>query len=271
MQLRALIGLRGRMSPAMAWSGLALAVVLAFLIIGELASAIAPNPSGPALSSFATTSNGVAAWAELLQRDGHAVSPLRKPLASVRLPVDGTLVILGGQPLLSTADRRAVARFVAAGGWLITAGHRARRIPGAQGRVIRLGSPAFLENRELARGSNAFRALRIAGPPSRPVLFDEVVHGYGPAIGLSALPGRWWFGIALLSVALAAWALSCALRLGGSDPVADAQAGARTAYVEAMAQALVRAKGAGELARRAEAVAAAEANFQKDSMKAGVG
>jgi hypothetical protein len=262
---------RRRVSPAVAWSGLALGVVLAFVLIGAAVSAVAPTPSGPTLSSYATTPTGLAAWATLLERDGHAVSQIRRPLASVRLPADGTLVILGGTPVLSVADRRAVTRFVAAGGRLVTADPRLGRSAGPGGRVVGLADPAFLENGALGRGGNAFRALRIAGPPSRPVFFDEVVHGYGPAIGLAALPRRWWFGIVLLVLALAAWALSRAVRLGGSDPVAPPQAGPRTAYVEAMAQTLVRTNPADQLALRVEAVASAEANFQRDSVKMGVG
>jgi hypothetical protein len=173
--------------------------------------------------------------------------------------------------VLSAADGRAVARFVDAGGWLVTASAGTAPAPGAQGRVIGIDDPAFLENRELARGGNAFRALQLAGPPSRPVFFDEDVHGYGPAIGLAALPVRWWFGIVLLALALAAWALSRAVRLGGSDPVAPLQAGPRTAYVEAIAQALVRTSSADQLALRAKAVALVEADFQKDSVKMGAG
>ncbi len=255
---------RARVPPAVAWSGLALCVVLAFALIGDIVSAIAPTPSGPPLSSYATTPKGLAAWAELLERDGHTVSQIRTPLASARLPAEGTLVILGGgTPVLSAAGSGAVARFVAGGGWLVISGPRIQRVPSAKGRVIGVGDPAFLQNGKLDHGNNAFRALRIAGPPSRPVLFDEVVHGYGPAIGLAALPSRWWFAIVLLALALCAWGLSRAVRLGGSDPVAATVARPRTAYVDAMAQTLVRTNGSSELALRARAVATVEENFQE--------
>ena len=254
---------RLRLSPRLAWSALALSVLLAFAVIGALFAAFAPTPSGPALSSYATTPDGLAAWAELLARDGHSVTQLRRPLASTRLPADGTLVILGGSQMLSPADSRALTRFVSAGGWLVTGGTQRPRVGGLRGRVIGLADPGFVENRGLARGANAFRALELAGPPSRPVFFDEAVHGYGPAIGLAALPERWWFAIVLLALALGAWALSRAVRLGGSDPVAAAPAAPRTAYVEAMAQTLVRTGKRGQLALRAQAVTGTEESFRE--------
>jgi hypothetical protein len=128
--------------------------------------------------------------------------------------------------------------------------------------VIGIPDPRFLENDELARGSNASRALAVAGPAMRPVFFDEVIHGYGPAVGLAALPTRWWFALALLALALGAFALSRAMRLGGSDPVAPAPASPRTAYVDAMAEALVRSTSRAELVRRVEDAASLETRFR---------
>ena len=209
--------MRGRVAPGVSWAALAVAVVLAFVVIGIVLSAVAPAPSGPPLSSYATTAKGLAAWAELLERDGHVVRQIQQPLSSVRLPPDSTLVVLGGNPELNAADVRAIARFVRRGGWLVDSAGASDR----GGRVTDLRDPGFLENRELAQAGNAYRALTIAGPPGRPVFFDEVVHGYGPAAGLAALPERWWFAFVLLALAIGAFALSRAVRLGGSDPVLD--------------------------------------------------
>ncbi|HEX3618416.1 MAG TPA: DUF4350 domain-containing protein [Solirubrobacteraceae bacterium] len=254
------------MSPAVGWTALGLAVVLAFALVGVILAAVAPAPSGPALSSYATTAPGLAAWAELLERDGHVVRQIQRPLAAVRLPADGTLIALGGRAL-SMPDARAITDFVQRGGWLVVNGPLGGGGSGTggadvRGRVIALPDPTFLENDRLARGANAFRALAVAGPPSRPVYFDELIHGYGSATGLGALPERWWFAFALLALALAAFSLSRALRLGGSDPVAPAPASPRTAYVDAMAESLVRTTGRDELVRRVEQAASVESRFR---------
>jgi hypothetical protein len=253
---------RGRLTPAVAWSGLAATVVLAFAIIGLILSALAPAPSGPALSSYATTSRGLAAWAQLLERDGHAVHRIQRPLNSVRLPADGTLVVLGGDQTLSPVDGHAIARFVQRGGWLVVDSPADTRAGEVRGRVVGVPDPRFLENDELARGANAYRALAVAGPAARPVFFDELIHGYGPATGLAALPKRWWFAFVLLALALGGFALSRALRLGGSDPVEPARAWPRTAYVEAMAETLVRTASREELVRRVEQAESVEARFR---------
>jgi hypothetical protein len=252
-----------RVTPAVAWSGLGIAVVAAFVLVGVILSALAPAPSGPALSSYATTARGLAGWAQLLQRDGHVVRQIQRPLALVRLPADATLVVVGGDGELTAADGHAIAAFVQRGGWLVVNTTARADAGGVRGRVIGLPDPRFLENDELARGTNAFRALAVAGPPSRPVLFDEVIHGYGPAVGLAALPERWWFAFALLALALGAFALSRAWRLGGSDPVAPPQASPRTAYVDALAEALVRTTDRSELVRRVEEAASVEARFRR--------
>ena len=187
---------------------------------------------------------------------------IQRSLASVRLPADATLVALGDTNQLAAADGRALARFVRRGGWLVVQASSGAHEGGAPGRVIGISNPRFLENDELARGGNAFRALAIVGPPSRPVYFDELIHGYGPATGLSALPERWWFAFALLALALGAFALSRALRLGGSDPVAPASPSPRTAYVEALAESLVRTTSRAELVRRVDEAASIETRFR---------
>jgi Domain of unknown function (DUF4350) len=254
--------LHGRLAPAVLWSGLAVTVVIAFAIIGLILSAVAPAPSGPALSSYATTPSGLAAWAQLLERDGHVVHRIQQPLSSVRLPADGTLVVLGGDQTLSPADGHAIARFVQRGGWLVVDSPADTRAGDVRGRVVGVPGPRFLENDELARGANAYRALAVAGPPTRPVFFDEVIHGYGPATGLAALPERWWFAFALLALALGGFALSRALRLGGSDPVEPPRAWPRKLYVEAMAATLVRTASRDELVRRVEESESVEASFR---------
>ena len=62
-----------------------LAVLVGINVIGALIDALAPSPSGPASSSFATKPEGLAAWAELAERNGIRVRALRDS------PADATL------------------------------------------------------------------------------------------------------------------------------------------------------------------------------------
>lgn len=257
------LSLLRRVSPRVQWAISVAAVILAFAILGIVARAVAPTPSGPPLSSYATTPTGVAAWAELLARDGHPVRRLRRPLASADLPYDATLVLLGGQQNVTPADARALRNFLAGGGRLVLGGAAANGADHVSGDVITVSRPAFLENGGLARGDNALHALKLAGARGRPVLFDEDIHGYGPAIGLAALPTRWWFALVLLAAAFGAWALSRAIRLGGSDPVPPESARPRVAYVQAMARTLIRTENRAKLAERAQAATATESAFRR--------
>lgn len=261
------------------WIGAAAMVVVAFVVIGLLAGELAPSPQGPALSSYATTPDGVAAWAELLARDGHAVGQLRAPLAGASLRADGTLVVLGAQGL-DRADLRAAERFVRAGGWAVLGGGAlGAALPGLLGRPVArapastwtlgagrievLADPAPLENRLLASGSNAWRALQLAGPSSRPVLFDEWIHGFTQATGLAAIPARWWVTLAGLALAGLAWALARGRRLGGADPVDPASAARRSDYVDALALIISRTRDVGELAGGAAPDGRRERDFER--------
>jgi hypothetical protein len=104
-----------------AWTLGAVTVVGAFLLLGLLAEAFAPAPEGPAGSSFATSPAGVAAWAQLLRREGHPVAELRRPLADAALEPSTTLVILDATSLSPEAAAR-LRRFVRAGGRLVIGG-----------------------------------------------------------------------------------------------------------------------------------------------------
>lgn len=79
------------------------------------------GPGGPRSSSYATSGSGLAAVAQLLEDAGHPVRRLRTGLDRADLDPSGTLIVAdlaGGTP----AEADAVARFVAAGGRLVTAG-----------------------------------------------------------------------------------------------------------------------------------------------------
>jgi len=250
------------------WLGAAAMVISAFIVLGLIAGALFPTPEGPALSSFSTTPDGVAAWATLLQRDGHSVSQLRDPIATTRLAPATTLVVLASAPL-SSADESGLTRFVDSGGRLIVGGAAARSywqtltagnapLPvgtsshslGA-GDVVLLDNASSLENRDLATGDHAQLALQLAGSPNRPVTFLESIHGFGPATGLAAFPQRWWVAIVLLAIAGGAFLLARAQRLGGADPLPAITPSVRGAYIDAMAVTLSRTKQRGDLAKLA--------------------
>ena len=80
-------------------------------------------PGGPTSSSYATGDDGLAAYAELLARRGHAVDRLRVALDEAPLDPGATLVLADPQPL-TALEAQAVAGFVAAGGRLVAAGSR---------------------------------------------------------------------------------------------------------------------------------------------------
>jgi hypothetical protein len=108
------------------------------------------------------------------------------------------------------------------------------------GRASLLADTSPLQNAGLAQADNAELGLNLAGPPGRPVVFEEAVHGYGQATGLAALPARWkWALLGLLLAALAAVAARFR-RLGPAQPAAAAAPPPRRAHVEAIARALAR-------------------------------
>jgi hypothetical protein len=241
----------------MGWTGAVVTVLATFLMLGLLADAFAPAPQGPPLSSLSTTPRGVAAWASLLERAGHAVSQVRSPIADATLRPGTTLVVLAPAPL-SAADSARLDRFVISGGRLVIGGSGARTYSPprdlgraalvatpqtspatlAAGRALRLAGTASLENRELATADNAEFSLRLAGAAHRPVMFAEAIHGFGPASGLAAFPRRWWVAIALLSLAAGTFVLARGRRLGGPDPLPARPPSPRTAYLAAMAATL---------------------------------
>jgi hypothetical protein len=146
-------------------------------------------------------------------------------VAEVRAPRGGELDPLGpAEPILGAAGVFAAVQDV------------------GRGRVVVLADPSPLQNRALATADNAAFGLRIAGPPERPVAFLETVHGYG-ATGLAALPGSAKAALALLVLALVAFAWSHARRIGPAErEEADELAPARALYVDALAGTLERSR-----------------------------
>ena len=118
-----------------------------------------------------------------------------------------------------------------------------------RGRALLLADASPLQNRGLGAADNAAFGLAAAGPPSRPVIFLESVHGYGAATGLAALPAAARWALAGLLLAALAFAWSRARRIGPPEDEEEPLPPPRADYVDAIAGALVRTRRPGEVAR----------------------
>lgn len=92
--------------------------LLGLVALLEGIGALLPGPSGPRSSSYATATNGAAAYAELLQRTGHSISRLRGRLDTTPLDPSTTLVVLDPDVIVAP-EAAALKRFVTAGGRLV--------------------------------------------------------------------------------------------------------------------------------------------------------
>jgi len=97
------------------------AFVLLFIAASVVIDRLAPTPSGPRGSSYATAPDGAAAYAELLHRAGHPVRRIRTPLADEPLDPRTTLVVVDPGNV-APGEARAIGRFVSDGGRLVAAG-----------------------------------------------------------------------------------------------------------------------------------------------------
>jgi hypothetical protein len=101
--------------------GIVVAVVVVNLALRYLGSVIGGTPGGPESSSYATASDGAAAYAELLGRAGHRVDQLRDAPHRARLATDETAVVLD-PPGVANRDADSLHAFVAGGGRLVAGG-----------------------------------------------------------------------------------------------------------------------------------------------------
>ncbi len=102
----------------------ALIVGLNLVIAGATVATGGTGPGGPTSSSYATAGDGLAAYAELLARNGHAVERVRTSLDKATLDPGSTLVVADPAGV-TPAELEAIARFVGAGGRLVAAGRDA--------------------------------------------------------------------------------------------------------------------------------------------------
>jgi Domain of unknown function (DUF4350) len=99
----------------------AVAVVVAVNLVTVGVDAVLPSPEGPPSSSFATAPQGIAAWAELLERSGTEVRRLRERPSDDTLPAEGTVVMLDPDSF-TRGQARALRRFAEGGGRVVAGG-----------------------------------------------------------------------------------------------------------------------------------------------------
>jgi hypothetical protein len=92
----------------------------AVIVAVNLALALVPGPSGPSGSSYATSSSGMAAWAELLDEYGYEVDRLRTRPDRTRLDPHATVVV-ADPDTLTRGEADALVDFVERGGRLVAA------------------------------------------------------------------------------------------------------------------------------------------------------
>ena len=102
-----------------------LALIVAFAVLASVIDFFAPSPSGPQSSSYSTSPAGLAAWAELLEREGRVVRALRAAPSDDSLPQPpGTVVILDPDALIES-ETDALRRFAQRGGRVVAGGNGA--------------------------------------------------------------------------------------------------------------------------------------------------
>src|SRR3954468_8004920 len=235
--------------------GVAVVALVALNLLGSAIDAATGGvPGGPRSSSYATGHDGLAAYYDLVRDFGHAVARRRD---DGPLDPSTTAVVLDPREV-SSSETRALRTFVLSGGRLVAGGRNARDLlsaiaPGARGgagrarelragrgRIVALAGTTRLQNGMLAENGNAAFGLGLVGSPGRRVVFDETVHGYGPASGLAALPEGWKWALGGLLLAGAVWIASRVRRLGPAEEESRPLPPPRRAYVDAVGAALAR-------------------------------
>lgn len=260
---------------------LLIVVNLALRLLGTLTGG---TPGGPRSSSYATSPQGDAAYAELLGRAGHPVEQVRS-LPHESPPSPEATVFLLDPPAVKAVDVDALRTFVRGGGRLVASGLQrevARELApgsargGSRVRVARLGrgsvyllaDSAPLQNRLLGSGDNAAFGLALAGPRDRPVEFLESYHGYGAGSGLSALPLAWKLLLGGLGLAGLVYMVARGRRFGPPEEEGRSLAPPRRQYVDSLAAVVARSKrrdaGVGPVRREARDALLRQASLPSD-------
>ena len=97
------------------------AVVVGVNLVTVVVDSVIPSPDGPRSSSFATSPEGAAAWADLIRRSGGEVRALRERVSDESLPAEGTVVVLDPDSF-TDGQARALRRFAERGGRVVAGG-----------------------------------------------------------------------------------------------------------------------------------------------------
>ncbi len=157
--------MRGRLSPLQATIVVVIVVIVGANLLLAGARKLTNEPSGPPSSSYATSPGGVAAYSELLARNGHQVARVRDDLRDAELDPGSTVVVLDGNRL-SDDDTAALAAFVEDGGQLILGGSH----PEMLDRVLETPPTRGAAEQDTARpiaplpGGAGVREIELAGP-----------------------------------------------------------------------------------------------------------
>ncbi len=106
------------------------------------------------------------------------------------------------------------------------------------GTVVALADWSMLTNEYLAESDNA--AFAVAITDGRPVLFDEIDHGYTDPPTGRGFPDSWRWALRLLGVAVAVWLISISRRFGPPEPERRPLPPPRREYIDAVAGTLAK-------------------------------
>jgi hypothetical protein len=106
------------MSPRARTALVAIAALIAFAVALAVIDRLTPQPSGPRSSSYATSPPGLAAYFDVLRRNGHRVRRLRTAIHDEQPPTGETLVVLDPSSM-EPEESQAIGDWVRAGGRLL--------------------------------------------------------------------------------------------------------------------------------------------------------
>ena len=175
--------MRGPQSPGGRFALGLVAALGAFSLLVLAIDRLAPQPEGPDSSAYATSPAGLAAYADLLTRNGVRVERRRRPVGEGAPPARGTLVVLDPRAV-DAEEAGAIAAWVRAGGRLVTGGRR-----GVAGLAGRISEPLP------ARADGGTRSVPVLAPVPetagvrsvRAVVGGEL-HSIGGALPLLGTP-----------------------------------------------------------------------------------
>lgn len=152
---------RSGLPPWARWVvGIGIGVILLNVALGLLGEMYG-GPQGKPSSSYATSPEGTAAFAELLASRGHPVVPMRGALSET-LPEDGVVVVLDPEAI-SEEEVAALREWVAAGGSLVIGGRPQLWSRDLVGAGLRWSPAGVLEARPLVAVPETASVTSIGG------------------------------------------------------------------------------------------------------------